>query len=107
MMLLKSLKTTKGNKMEDYYRAHEAIHQLRSIFDSVSFDAEYSDNLCSDGDVFIDKEAPQWEDRYDHISTHYKKMLDTMRDHLKNMDEYYELKWRTKCGALVERAKIA
>lgn len=86
--------------MGKFYEAHNAVHQLRAIFDALAFDAEYSDNLCSEGNVFLDKDEPQFEDRYDHISTRYKHMIDTMRDHLKDMDEYYELKWRIDTGSI-------
>lgn len=95
--------------MGEFYRAYQAIHQLRSIFDPMSSDVEYVDNLCCGGDMFDDKEEPQWQDRYDHISTHYKKMIDTIGDHLKDMDEFYELKWRLETNSIdvLKRKKTA
>lgn len=85
--------------MGEFYRAYQAIHQLRSIFDPIASDVEYVDSLCEDGEIYDDKETPDWECRYHHISEHYRKMIDTMREHLKDMDEFYELKWRIENGA--------
>lgn len=93
--------------MNEHYKASKAVNQIKEIFDVLAFEAEYIDNLCCEGGVFLDNESPDWKQRYDHISLRYRRMIEIFRDHIDDIGELYKLKSNIEAGILKDIRKTA